>query len=82
MFLFISFYIIAQNLAFAQKLFLFCTGNVRNVREPILTHIVCFQASSSLLSAQPACIESTQTLGAFAFSSNHQVCLVCRYIMT
>ena len=36
MFLFISSYIMAQNLVIAQKLFLFCTGNVRIYESPFL----------------------------------------------
>ena len=37
MFLFIFFYMIAQNLAIAQKLFLFCIGNVRTYESPFLS---------------------------------------------
>ena len=81
MFLFISFCIIAQNLFIAQMLFLFCTVNVR-MRESLFLPTQCFPANRSFLSAQPACIESTQTLGDFAFFSNHYICLVCRYIVT
>ena len=36
MFLFISFYIIAQNLVIVQEFFLFCTGNVRMYESPFL----------------------------------------------
>ena len=36
MFLFIFVYMIAQNLVIVQKLFIFCTGNVRTYESPFL----------------------------------------------